>query len=197
MVSRRSVRQAVPSGAGHRGTTLARRRSEESVSGRSRSTVAKFGPTWDRTPDGARRGRARLRRDGAPDRVVLGRHRRRARAGRGRGSCTRSGCGRTARSPAGSPPGRRRSSARTSPPTRTCRSTTGHRTTTRARPSAAPSSIYDDATRTEVWDRFVDAPAPVGYDPAIIPVWTSPTADTFAALKLTPWRASASCPARS
>jgi len=30
--------------------------------------------------------------------------------------------------------------------------------------------------------------APVGYDPAIIPVWTSPTADTFAALRLEPWR---------
>ncbi len=48
--------------------------------------------------------------------------------------------------------------------------------------------VYDDATRTEVWNRFVDAPAPVGYDPAIIPVWTSPTADSFAALKLTPTR---------
>ena len=44
------------------------------------------------------------------------------------------------------------------------------------RPSASAELVYDDATRTEVWNRFVDAPAPVGYDPAIIPVWTSPTA---------------------
>jgi Pyridoxamine 5'-phosphate oxidase len=48
--------------------------------------------------------------------------------------------------------------------------------------------LYDDAIRTEVWNRFRDGPEPVGYDPAIIPAWTSPTADTFAALKLTPWR---------
>jgi Pyridoxamine 5'-phosphate oxidase len=48
--------------------------------------------------------------------------------------------------------------------------------------------VYDDATRTVVWDKFANGPAPVGYDPSIIPVWTSPTADTFAALKLDPWR---------
>ncbi len=48
--------------------------------------------------------------------------------------------------------------------------------------------FFDDDTRTEVWNAFKNAPAPVGYDPAIIPVWTSPTDDTFAALKVTPWR---------
>jgi hypothetical protein len=48
--------------------------------------------------------------------------------------------------------------------------------------------LLDDATRIEVWERFEQAPPPVGYDPRIIPVWTSPTADSFAALKLTPWR---------
>jgi hypothetical protein len=48
--------------------------------------------------------------------------------------------------------------------------------------------LYDDAIRTEVWNRFRDGPEPVGYDPAIIPSWTSPTAHAFAALKLTPWR---------
>ena len=48
--------------------------------------------------------------------------------------------------------------------------------------------VYDDATRTKVWDAFAAAPAPVGYDPSIVPVWTSPTDDTFAALQLTPWR---------
>jgi hypothetical protein len=48
--------------------------------------------------------------------------------------------------------------------------------------------LLDDDVRTEVWNRFADAPAPVGYDPAIIPQWTSPTAEAFAALRLTPWR---------
>jgi hypothetical protein len=47
---------------------------------------------------------------------------------------------------------------------------------------------FDDDTRRWVWDAFKSAPPPVGYDPAIIPVWTSPTADTFAALRLEPWR---------
>ena len=48
--------------------------------------------------------------------------------------------------------------------------------------------FFDDETRTMVWNTFKNAPEPVGYDPAIVPVWTSPTADSFAALKLTPWR---------
>ena len=30
--------------------------------------------------------------------------------------------------------------------------------------------------------------ATVGYDPTIIPQWTSPTADAFAVLRLEPWR---------
>jgi Pyridoxamine 5'-phosphate oxidase len=47
---------------------------------------------------------------------------------------------------------------------------------------------FDDEVRTAVWNRFVEAPTPVGYDPAVIPVWTSPTADTFVAMKLTPTR---------
>lgn len=47
---------------------------------------------------------------------------------------------------------------------------------------------FDDATRIKVWDAFKQAPAPVGYDPSIIPGWTGPTADSFAALKLEPWR---------
>jgi hypothetical protein len=45
----------------------------------------------------------------------------------------------------------------------------------------------DDETRTEVWNKFVNAPAPVGYDPSIIPVWDSPTSPAFAALRLEPW----------
>lgn len=47
---------------------------------------------------------------------------------------------------------------------------------------------FDDQTRIEVWDKFKGAPAPVGYDPAIIPVWPSPTDPAFAALRLEPWR---------
>ena len=48
--------------------------------------------------------------------------------------------------------------------------------------------VLDDAGRTEVWERLRTGPEPVGYDPAMIPVWTSPTADTFAGLRLDPWR---------
>ncbi len=50
------------------------------------------------------------------------------------------------------------------------------------------SWAFDDATRTMVWDLFKHAPAPVGYDPAIIPSWGSPTAEAFAVLRLEPWR---------
>jgi hypothetical protein len=46
----------------------------------------------------------------------------------------------------------------------------------------------DDATRTQVWDMFLHGPAPVGYDPRIVPGWDSPTAEAFAALRLEPWR---------
>jgi hypothetical protein len=46
---------------------------------------------------------------------------------------------------------------------------------------------FDDETRTAIWEKFRHAPAPVGYDPAIIPAWTSPTADSFAVLTLAPW----------
>jgi hypothetical protein len=46
----------------------------------------------------------------------------------------------------------------------------------------------DVETRKMVWDLFVNGPAPVGYNPAIVPSWTSPDADAFAALRLDPWR---------
>lgn len=46
----------------------------------------------------------------------------------------------------------------------------------------------DDAIREEVWQRFKEAPEPVGYDPAIIPGWDGPLQDSFAALLLKPWR---------
>jgi hypothetical protein len=47
---------------------------------------------------------------------------------------------------------------------------------------------HDDETCVRIWERFENAPPPVGYDPAIIPVWTDPTGPEFAVLELTPWR---------
>ena len=47
---------------------------------------------------------------------------------------------------------------------------------------------FDDETRTRVWNLFANGPAPVGYDPKMIPGWTKPTDATFAALRLEPWR---------
>jgi hypothetical protein len=44
----------------------------------------------------------------------------------------------------------------------------------------------DDA-RTALWDRLKNGPAPVGYDPAIIPGWDSPQSPGFGALVLDPW----------
>ena len=51
---------------------------------------------------------------------------------------------------------------------------------------AAASWHNDDETRTWLYNHYKNAPAPVGYDPAIIPGWTSPTAPTFGALRLDP-----------
>jgi hypothetical protein len=48
--------------------------------------------------------------------------------------------------------------------------------------------ILDDAGRTELWNLFLNTPPPVGYNPTLIPAWTSPTCDAFAGLKLQPWR---------
>lgn len=47
---------------------------------------------------------------------------------------------------------------------------------------------FDDETRTRIWNLFLNAPEPVGYDPSIIPAWGSPTNDAFAVLRLEPWR---------
>lgn len=46
---------------------------------------------------------------------------------------------------------------------------------------------FDLETRRRIWDLFKKAPPPVGYDPAIIPVWNEPSDDAFAALRLDPW----------
>ena len=47
----------------------------------------------------------------------------------------------------------------------------------------------DDDTRKAVWDKFANAPDPVGYDPFIIPMWADgPTSEQFAAIRLSPYR---------
>lgn len=46
----------------------------------------------------------------------------------------------------------------------------------------------DDETRTRIWDLFKSTPQPLGYDPSMIPVWDAPTSDSFAVLRLDPWR---------
>jgi hypothetical protein len=49
--------------------------------------------------------------------------------------------------------------------------------------------IDDDGDRQRLWQRFVEAPEPVGYDPAIVPVWAGgPLSPAFAGLRLVPWR---------
>jgi len=51
------------------------------------------------------------------------------------------------------------------------------------------SWITDDAGRAEVWRRFAEGPEPVGYDPAIVPIWADgPMSARFAGLRLEPWR---------
>ena len=49
--------------------------------------------------------------------------------------------------------------------------------------------ILDDAGRQEVWRTLAEAPAPVGYDPAIVPPWAGgPLSPAFAGLRLVPER---------
>lgn len=49
--------------------------------------------------------------------------------------------------------------------------------------------VFDDDGRTAVWEKLKNAPEPVGYDPAIIPIWQGgPTAPEFAAWRLRPRR---------
>jgi len=45
----------------------------------------------------------------------------------------------------------------------------------------------DLESRERLWSRFLTAPAPVGYDPAIIPGWDEPASPSFGALRLDPW----------
>jgi len=50
------------------------------------------------------------------------------------------------------------------------------------------SWAFDAETRTMLWNLFANTPEPLGYNPSIIPAWTSPTCDAFVALRLEPWR---------
>ncbi|MEE8600914.1 pyridoxamine 5'-phosphate oxidase family protein [Euzebya tangerina] len=47
---------------------------------------------------------------------------------------------------------------------------------------------HDDDTCRRIWDAYVAAPPPLGYDPSIIPAWSDPTRPEFAVLEFTPWR---------
>jgi hypothetical protein len=51
-------------------------------------------------------------------------------------------------------------------------------------------AVFEDgpAARRAGWDRFATGPAPVAYDPAIIPMWTDPDVPEFGVLRLTPTR---------
>ncbi len=46
----------------------------------------------------------------------------------------------------------------------------------------------DPHSRATGWRRFAEGPAPVGYDPAIIPGWSSPESENFGILRLEPYR---------
>ena len=52
----------------------------------------------------------------------------------------------------------------------------------------AATWIFDDEGRQDVWDRLAGGPAPVGYDPSMIPGWDNAQSEGFAGLKLEPWR---------
>ena len=46
----------------------------------------------------------------------------------------------------------------------------------------------DAATRAWLWDALKNAPAPLGFDPALIAGWDTPESDAFQALRLDPLR---------
>ena len=49
--------------------------------------------------------------------------------------------------------------------------------------------IGDAAERHRIWDLYKTTPPPLGYDPAMIPIWKDgPDTPDFGVLKLAPWR---------
>jgi hypothetical protein len=49
-------------------------------------------------------------------------------------------------------------------------------------------TVWEETLEEKVagWNRFANGPAPVGYDPKLIPGWTAPDAESFGVLRLTP-----------
>ena len=85
--------------------------------------------------------------------------------------CTRSGSGTARRSRGGSPPRRARRRRATSPDVPVVALT--YWAPTHDTCTAECDAVFEDgpAERQAGWDRFANGPAPVGYDPAIIPMW--------------------------
>ncbi|MGB3734686.1 MAG: pyridoxamine 5'-phosphate oxidase family protein [Ilumatobacter sp.] len=52
----------------------------------------------------------------------------------------------------------------------------------------ATTWLHDADDKAAAWNRFLDAPEPVGYDPSIIPGWTSPDVPAFGVIRLQPTR---------
>ncbi len=48
--------------------------------------------------------------------------------------------------------------------------------------------VEDAATKHKVWDMLANGPAPVGYDPSMIPGWENADSPGFDPLRLDPWR---------
>jgi hypothetical protein len=46
----------------------------------------------------------------------------------------------------------------------------------------------DDKSKRAGWHRFAEGPAPVGYDPSIVPGWDGPDSEAFGILRLEPFR---------
>ena len=101
---------------------------------------------------------------------------------------TRFGNGKAAGSPAGSLPAPRPSSALTWRPVLSFPCNYWAPTQDTCVAECRAEWVFDDERRKMVWDLFANGPAPVGYDPAMIPGWENALSPTFAALKLDPWR---------
>jgi|TARA_B100000315_G_scaffold211516_1_gene208357 hypothetical protein len=52
----------------------------------------------------------------------------------------------------------------------------------------AANWVEDQALKNRIWDLFANGPAPVGYDPAMIPGWENASSPGFDPLRLDPWR---------
>jgi hypothetical protein len=47
---------------------------------------------------------------------------------------------------------------------------------------------FDDVTCTRVYEKFKTAAPPVGFDPALVEGWESPSSEKFAVMRFEPWR---------